>query len=125
MARGNDWARGFVRGTYLRHEGWAELLADDDHGGCMIPMLMLYHEHDENPAMRPDPIGPEQREKLIDHMAAGLVQAYVYFRERGKPPSSTDTAEPRQARIKIGRNDSCPCGSGKKYKRCCGGMTKQ
>jgi hypothetical protein len=22
---------------------------------------------------------------------------------------------------KIGRNDACPCGSGKKYKRCCGG----
>ena len=21
---------------------------------------------------------------------------------------------------KIGRNDPCPCGSGKKYKRCCG-----
>ena len=24
------------------------------------------------------------------------------------------------ARPKIGRNDPCPCGSGKKYKRCCG-----
>ena len=24
-------------------------------------------------------------------------------------------------RIKIGRNESCPCGSGKKYKKCCGG----
>ena len=23
-------------------------------------------------------------------------------------------------RSKIGRNDPCPCGSGKKYKRCCG-----
>ena len=22
--------------------------------------------------------------------------------------------------VKIGRNDPCPCGSGKKYKRCCG-----
>jgi len=22
--------------------------------------------------------------------------------------------------IKIGRNDACPCGSGKKYKKCCG-----
>ncbi len=22
--------------------------------------------------------------------------------------------------LKIGRNDSCPCGSGKKYKKCCG-----
>nr|MEE4266970.1 SEC-C metal-binding domain-containing protein [Candidatus Krumholzibacteria bacterium] len=21
----------------------------------------------------------------------------------------------------MGRNDPCPCGSGKKYKRCCGG----
>lgn len=21
---------------------------------------------------------------------------------------------------KVGRNDSCPCGSGKKYKNCCG-----
>jgi hypothetical protein len=24
--------------------------------------------------------------------------------------------------IKIGRNESCPCGSGKKYKKCCGSM---
>ncbi len=22
--------------------------------------------------------------------------------------------------VKIGRNDPCPCGSGKKYKKCCG-----
>ncbi|MFL9936308.1 SEC-C metal-binding domain-containing protein [Paraburkholderia sp. RL18-103-BIB-C] len=21
---------------------------------------------------------------------------------------------------KVGRNDACPCGSGKKYKKCCG-----
>ncbi|MCP3713363.1 DUF1186 domain-containing protein [Paraburkholderia sp. CNPSo 3274] len=26
---------------------------------------------------------------------------------------------PMQARPKIGRNDPCPCGSGKKYKKCC------
>ncbi|MDO8728099.1 MAG: SEC-C metal-binding domain-containing protein [Candidatus Methanoperedens sp.] len=24
-------------------------------------------------------------------------------------------------KVKIGRNDQCPCGSGKKYKKCCGG----
>ncbi|MBF0560869.1 MAG: YchJ family protein [Alphaproteobacteria bacterium] len=28
-------------------------------------------------------------------------------------------AAPRQV-VKIGRNDPCPCGSGKKYKKCCG-----
>ena len=27
--------------------------------------------------------------------------------------------EPREV-VKIGRNDACPCGSGKKYKKCCG-----
>ncbi|GAA4007390.1 hypothetical protein GCM10022408_19170 [Hymenobacter fastidiosus] len=27
---------------------------------------------------------------------------------------------PRQVLPKIGRNDPCPCGSGKKYKKCCG-----
>lgn len=25
------------------------------------------------------------------------------------------------ARPRVGRNDPCPCGSGKKYKKCCGG----
>jgi len=27
---------------------------------------------------------------------------------------------PRKATKKVGRNDPCPCGSGKKYKKCCG-----
>ena len=27
---------------------------------------------------------------------------------------------PKKAEKKIGRNDQCPCGSGKKYKNCCG-----
>ncbi|MBE0664154.1 MAG: SEC-C domain-containing protein [Bacteroidales bacterium] len=28
--------------------------------------------------------------------------------------------QPTQARfLKIGRNEPCPCGSGKKYKKCC------
>jgi len=29
----------------------------------------------------------------------------------------------RRAQPKVGRNDPCPCGSGKKYKRCCGRTT--
>ena len=30
---------------------------------------------------------------------------------------------PVKAPPRIGRNDYCPCGSGKKYKSCCGGRT--
>ena len=29
-------------------------------------------------------------------------------------------AQPKRVSVKIGRNDPCPCGSGKKYKHCCG-----
>src|ERR1017187_1726824 len=123
VERGNDWARGFIRGTRMRHDGWVELLANDDHGGCMIPMMMLYHEHDDDPSMRPKPIGPEQRERVISSMAAGLVEAYLYFRQDGQPHVRTRRPKPRHANVKIGRNDPCPCGSGKKYKRCCGGAT--
>lgn len=32
-----------------------------------------------------------------------------------EPPQPYVRPEP-----KIGRNDPCPCGSGKKYKKCCG-----
>ena len=34
--------------------------------------------------------------------------------------SSTDEKKPVVKEQKVGRNDPCPCGSGKKYKNCCG-----
>ena len=39
----------------------------------------------------------------------------------GQGPSKTEKAKPVQStQPKVGRNDPCPCGSGKKYKKCCG-----
>lgn len=35
-------------------------------------------------------------------------------------PASYDRPLPYVREPKIGRNDPCPCGSGKKYKKCCG-----
>lgn len=32
-----------------------------------------------------------------------------------------DEQVPAVAKPKVGRNDPCPCGSGKKFKKCCGG----
>ena len=34
-------------------------------------------------------------------------------------PPPTKTA-PQRAAVRVGRNEPCPCGSGKKYKKCCG-----
>jgi uncharacterized protein len=122
-AHGNDWARGFIRGMGVRHDGWAELVNNQENGRCLIPMMMLYHEDDEEPEMRSEPIGREQREDIIAHIAAGLLGTYRYFREHRQVSAGTHTSEPRHSTPKVGRNDQCPCGSGKKYKKCCGGAT--
>jgi uncharacterized protein len=123
VAHGNDWARGFMRGMHMRHDGWAELMDDEERGGCLVPMMMLCHEHDEDPEMLPKPISPEKREDIKAHMAAGLLQAYRYFRAQRRVSASAHRSEPRHSTSKVGRNDPCPCGSGKKYKKCCGGAT--
>jgi preprotein translocase subunit SecA len=41
-------------------------------------------------------------------------------RMAGANGSSDAQAQQRRAGEKVGRNDPCPCGSGKKYKRRCG-----
>ena len=123
VCQGNDWARGFMRGMEMRKAGWGELLADEELGGCMVPVMILYHEHDEDPELRPGPISPEKREEIIVQMAAGIVRAYRFFRHNPASVGRADYAEPHGTPCKIGRNDPCPCGSGKKYKRCCGGAT--
>jgi preprotein translocase subunit SecA len=37
--------------------------------------------------------------------------------------SANATSQPIQAGPKVGRNDPCPCGSGKKYKHCHGQLS--
>jgi uncharacterized protein len=119
----NDWAQGFMRGMHMRHVGWADLVNDDEHGGLLIPVMMLCHEYDQDPKMRPDPISPEKREEVIVQMAAGLLGGYRYFRSHRQTKAGIHASKPRSRTQKVGRNDLCPCGSGKKYKRCCGGTT--
>lgn len=123
ITHGNDWAQGFMRGMQMRHDGWAELVNDGEHGTCLIPMMMLYHEHDEDPEIRPKPLTPDKREQVIAGMAAGLLRAYRYFRAQGQVSPGAHASESRRSTPKVGRNDPCPCGSGKKYKKCCGGAT--
>lgn len=62
-----------------------------------------------------DAIGVIEREKraLTDNLANARMMHGDYA--EGAPKKPKKNAEP-----KVGRNDPCPCGSGKKYKNCCG-----
>ena len=125
VASGNDWASGFMRGVGMRWAAWLELMENDDLSGAILPMLLLAHEHDADPALRSpmNVTSPEMRATMIQSMVASLTTIYAYFE-----PHRTDAATvkpsavaPRRVGVKVGRNDPCPCGSGKKFKHCCSG----
>jgi len=49
-------------------------------------------------------------------------EAIATFREM--EGEETDDGARLAKRMKVGRNEPCPCGNGKKYKKCCGGPTR-
>jgi len=57
-----------------------------------------------------------QREEDIEQMREQTPQQFVL--SRGE--ETTSQAPIKREAKKVGRNDPCPCGSGKKYKKCCG-----
>jgi uncharacterized protein len=127
VARANDWASGFMRGMEMRRAGWATFMDDEEHAGSLVPILALANEHHPDPEMRPykEPISAAMRERLIIGAAAGVVAIYDYFEaERVLGARQHDLASTfRRDAPKVGRNELCPCGSGKKYKHCCGRAT--
>jgi len=57
-----------------------------------------------------------QREEEVEEIRQKQKQDFVLNRGEDAPTNQTV----KRNSDKIGRNDPCPCGSGKKYKKCCG-----
>jgi uncharacterized protein len=110
-----------MRGVQARPASWRELIVSDEHGGPLIPIMLLAHEHDPDPAMRPGPVAPDKREEILSMMIAGLTKICRYFEPHRRSGAGASRPVPlRREGRKIGRNEPCPCGSGLKYKPCCG-----
>ncbi|WP_211102607.1 SEC-C metal-binding domain-containing protein [Nitrospirillum bahiense] len=57
----------------------------------------------------------------LDEVAGRIPRAILVLHKIAKIRSAHPPAKPAPVRqTKVGRNNPCPCGSGKKYKRCCG-----
>lgn len=64
----------------------------------------------------------EQKEKAQEH-AKNIQKRHVLSHDiasDGNPLSPSEQKVIQRATVKVGRNDSCPCGSGKKFKHCHG-----
>ena len=127
LPRGNRWAEGFLKGVDHTREAWNEIFADENKFAWLLPMLALANEHSPDPEMRTWETPPDRdlREKLLISLGIMTAKIYNYFRSERVTEETTQAPGNRQAKRKIGRNEPCFCGSGKKYKRCCGDVTLQ
>jgi preprotein translocase subunit SecA len=67
------------------------------------------------PAQSPNPFDAMVAQPTVSN-ARNLPRAAAAWRTPSSKPAGTTTVTNRR----VGRNDPCPCGSGKKYKVCCG-----
>ncbi len=76
------------------------------------------------PAQRPAPaMRPAQPAQQATAAAAALAarhRADQDAAERAGAATAAPRRQPRTVGVTVGRNEPCPCGSGKKYKQCCG-----
>ena len=100
------------------HDMWDQLLANIRR---QITHSIYHVQLATAPPPPPEPVGVrEGRGASPDGASSG----------NGAAPAQAEAAPVRKAGLaaarrpvgaqKVGRNDPCPCGSGKKYKKCCG-----
>ncbi|MEO2044793.1 MAG: UPF0149 family protein, partial [Nitrospinaceae bacterium] len=78
--KGNDRAKGLIRGMQLNGENWAELVDDDEKGGPLVPIFPLANEHHPDPEIRPykESVSQERRKQLIAELAVGAMNIYSF-----------------------------------------------
>ena len=122
-----QWSRGFLLGHEWLEELWEDLpegLVEELDAILMALGFFSSREmakgfHDEATT------GERSFEAMADAIHRLLPRAVAQYAHIGRSIAmvvaerDTSASEPRHS-VKIGRNDPCPCGSGKKYKRCCG-----
>ncbi len=125
-APGCEWACGFLRGMQYCDE-WMAFVDDENTGGPAVTIILCASENHPDPELRPfkEPITEEKRSELLTMLAVSVMKIYKHFSDDRKREAQLAKASGviRRESPKIGRNAPCPCGSGKKYKKCCAKLT--
>ena len=108
------WCTGFLTGT----SAWGELSDDPEMVERLTPIIShldpeAFEDSEEARALVAR--AAENAPKTLEDALLAIVETVFELKKELVPNKPIVNAGPR-----IGRNDPCPCGSGKKYKQCCG-----
>lgn len=105
-----EWCHGYMRGVALDADAWSA--SDADIEGLLRPIQLFGTEEGWR---RIDAMSDADKARERNAIPQSVRALYEYWLGR----RALQSAPIRRALPKVGRNDSCPCGSGKKYKLCC------
>jgi uncharacterized protein len=111
------WIEGFARAMALRPSSWDSIKAADRGTRAALAGLQALIEIADGTTSRAKPEIDE-----LTKMAPDLIPTWIddLHAWRLALPSAISGKSIKPSSTKIGRNEACPCGSGRKYKKCCG-----
>jgi uncharacterized protein len=114
------WCAGYLEGVDLCTPGWYEAGAPEDVDELLFPFVVLAGDLSEQERRQFKAADwRDLVQSCEESIGDAIVEAREYWKILRNPPPQVRRDVP-----KTGRNDPCPCGSGKKYKQCCGGAAR-
>lgn len=124
----SQWAQGFALGHDYLQDIWNEYTSDelDEDLGASLMVLTFFTSPKLAEAYHKEGMGKTNLEQLAATVVGIFPDAMTEYAHLGRAiyqvrREADDLGTEPPARPMIGRNDPCPCGSGKKFKKCCGG----
>ena len=109
------WCSGYLDGVDLAAPAWDEAGDPDEIDELLFPFIVLAGElPDEDKAQFEKTEWGDLVRSCESAIAEAIVEVREYWSAVLNPPVTVRREGP-----KVGRNDPCPCGSGKKFKHCC------
>ena len=113
----DEWCVGFMGAVRLAPEAWLPLLDQEERKAPIFP-IDLHGTEEGWKLLEEDPkISKVPHEEWVAMLPAAVLEIYEFWLpfRRAEAQISLAAISP-----KFSRNEPCPCGSGKKYKKCCG-----
>lgn len=114
----DDWCSGYVMGMNLDPEGWKTLL-NSKNERHRLTTILLYGTEVGAQQLIDDPSLADKHSEYVQSLNTSIPAIYQYWANERKMAAQQKTVRHQQE--PAGRNAPCPCGSGKKFKKCCGG----
>jgi len=119
------WSRGFLRGYQWLEKTWEQYVIEElDEEFAALLVTLTFFASRTLAAGYCRELGDRTVSDLAPAMREAFPEALRQFARLGRGIQQVlweaECGPVRRSRERIGRNEPCPCGSGRKYKRCCG-----